>query len=445
MKKLIPLVFCALGILMAFPINAQEVENIKYRRSSLAKILVEADAFLMMDTVVNAYNDAPFPEKYNNHMIDIRSFNTKDYALSDDERKAYDIKNNVAGKIGKSLISGNEVDLDEARIVEMPYVIEKFFKDKKVANQLVAKWFNRQEDGSFDMSLIGERGFYDATQMEADVAKNSVRGTSSLADAGEELIKNTFVVVDKMDFVSNEVAALTIQATAYAAAEKINNAIAQIAAKKAADIAFNKMKDGYSVWTTSFLYQLKWNDSIATSFYQDLWYDKSNIDEAKKKAFDESDLFELEFVGSEKAKSLVLFTRDKKRKKDNKPDKTTDEQIIQLATVRNVDNVYTKLQKEYDVFKTKTPIYSTEPLMAKIGMKEGLEGGERFEVLEQTLDPDSGMTKYVRKGIIKVDKKSVWDNRYNASDEIVNSEEEGTAFTGGGDDLYTGMLIRQIK
>ena len=86
--------------------------------------------------------------------------------------------------------------------------------------------------------------------------------------------------------------------------------------------------------------------------------------------------------------------------------------MITLATVRNVDNVFSKLQREYDIFMPKVPLFTGSPITAKIGMKEGLEGGEKFEVLEQTMDPKSGLTKYNRVGEIKVSKKQIWDNRF---------------------------------
>ena len=90
------------------------------------------------------------------------------------------------------------------------------------------------------------------------------------------------------------------------------------------------------------MYKLKWNDSIASIFYKDLWCNKSGTNQAKKELFDKSELFELEFIGSEKSSSLVTFSLKEKR---------TEEQIIKLSTVRNVDAVYAKLQKNYDVFK----------------------------------------------------------------------------------------------
>ena len=48
---------------------------------------------------------------------------------------------------------------------------------------------------------------------------------------------------------------------------------------------------------------------------------------------------------------------------------------------------------------------------AKIGLKEGLEGGEKFDVLELGFT-SSGARKWKKKATIKVDKKAIWDNRY---------------------------------
>jgi hypothetical protein len=211
----------------------------------------------------------------------------------------------------------------------------------------------------------------------------------------------------------------------------------------AADKIYEKTKEGYSVWTTSYLYRLKWNDTTAAVFYNKYWIDKKSLDVQKKEAFNNSSDFNMEFVGSEKSSTLVTFSLKTKR---------TEDETVALATVRNVENVFAKLQKSYDVFKPKTPLYSGEPITAKIGMKEGLEGGEKFEVLEQTLDPESGLTTYVKKGIISVDKNAIWDNRYNAgvAEEEENKKDKGkitldrTTFKGG-KNYFSGMLIRQIK
>lgn len=424
--------------------------DLKYRRSSLHTILVESKNFPQKETVLNAYYTAPFPSKYNNHSLAESSFDPSLYPVVEgDKLIGINRKGVVNGngkakkkkKLGflKTLTKAATADTSAAAVMakELPTIINKYFKKNKIANQMVAKWFNRQEDGSFDMSLIAERGYYDATEMEASIAKSTTRGTASLADAGEELIKNSFVVVSKMNFVSNEIIAAAILVTSKALATKIKNAIAQKIANIAADKIYKKTREGYSVWTTAYLYQLEWNDSIAAVFYNDYWIDASNLDSLKKEKFDMSDLFSLKLVGKEKSTNLVMFSLKEQK---------TDEQLVEKATIRNIEKVYNKLQKKYDVFKTKTPLYSGDPITARIGMKEGLKGGEKFEVFEQIIDSKTGLTKYVSKGKITVNKKKIWDNRYNAGDEseIENPDITATHFKGG-KNLYSGMLIKQLK
>ena len=411
------LLFCIVAIICAGSVLAQKVavQDVKYRRSSLHVILMESDRFPYKDTVIRAYYKAPFPEKYNNHTVDEKSFDPKLYGVNGDTTS----KN-------------------------VPQVIENYLTQKKIASQMIAKWFNRAEDGSFDMSLIGERGSYNASEMEARIAENSARGLASLSDAGEELIGNTFVVVSKLFFLSNEGPAYVTYLASKALAEKIGNPIAQKIALVAAEQVYKKAREGYSVWTTSYLYKLQWNDSISSIFYSDYWMDKNSIDPARKEKFDNTDLFKFDFIGSEKSRSLVTGSFKEQR---------SAERLVEIATIRTIDNVYAKLQKKYDVFKTKTPLYTGEPITAKIGLKEGLENGDRFEVLEQTIDKE-GRTKYVRKGTIKVDGKKIWDNRYLAGQEegpidstaIKNGKPvlDRTFFKGSGD-YYPGMLIRQIK
>lgn len=421
-------------IALGFTFNAfgqkKEIKDVKYRRSSLHIVLMESDRFPMKDTVMEAYNEAPFPDKYNNHTIGEKTFDPMKFLVTPEEMKAAGIKK-------------TKKDIEKGRFPETPLIIDKYIKDYKIANKLVAKWFGRAENGAFDMSLIGERGMYDASQVDISVSKGTARGSSALADAGEDLINNTFVVFNKLKFVENEIVAAITRDVAIAAASQLGT-MAQSIAELAANAAYEKAKEGYSVWTTSYLYQLEWNDSIAAVFYNDLWVDNSGIDTAKANAFFNSDLFSLKFVGDEKASSLVTFSLKKGEGNRSEAD------IIKLATVRNLDAVYAKLQKKYDVFKTKTPLFSGVPLTAKIGLKEGIKGGDKFEVLEQMLDMETGKTTYKRKGVIKVDKKQIWDNRYSA-DETAEPQVDKkgnpieTTLFKGGKNFYQGMLIRQIK
>jgi hypothetical protein len=398
-----------------FAQSNKDVKDVKYRRSSLHTILIESENFPRKESVIKAYNNAPFPEKYDNQSIGEKSFDPKKYGatkdLSDDE---------------------------------MAVVVTKYLKDNKIGNKLVAKWFDRKSNGFFDIDLISQRGLISASFTDIKTAEASAEGKALLQTAGLDLINNTFVVVSKMKFYENEPVARAAREVALIAAGKLGMAILRDKAVDVANKGYDKAKEGYSVWTTSYLYKLKWDDVTSNTFYQDLWIDASTEGNVavKKANFDKSDLFQLELIGSENSTSLVTFSLSEKR---------TEDQIINLAVTRNIDNVYAKLQKKYDVFKTKVPLFTGNPLTAKIGMKEGLEGGEKFEVLEANMDPKTGIIEYKKKGTIKVDKNLIWDNRYNAglpiTDETgaeIKNPLNGTTFEGGSK-FYPGMLIRQIN
>jgi hypothetical protein len=407
MKKLILITLSAVlcsSVLLAQD-SQKEMKETKYRRSSLHTILIESSGFPKKDQVINAYYGAPFPDKYDNHNIGAKSFNPAKYTT-------------------------DTVDS------QTPEVIEKYFKDEQIAKKMVAKWFNRQADGSFDYSLVSERGAFNASFLDSKTAAASSDGKALLATAGFELINNTFVVVSKMKFVENEPIARGIRDAAIIAASNAPGLV-RMGIEKAAEIAYNKGKEGYSVWTTSYLYKLKWTPEVEGTFYQDMYGDKTTITPAMKAKFDSNmDLFQMEYVGSQKSTTLVTFSLKEKR---------TEDQIINLSVTRNIDKVFAKLQKNYDVFKPKVPLYTGEPITAKIGMKEGLEGGDKFEVLEAVMDQKTGKIEYKSIGTIKVDGDKIWDNRFNLGDEApAEGAVDRTTFKGG-KKFYPGLLIRQLK
>ncbi|MDI1315787.1 hypothetical protein [Flavobacterium sp.] len=428
--------FILIGSILGFTnfalAQSQNATNeIKYRRSSLHTMVIESDKFPKKDVVLNAFNNAPFPEKYNDHQIGAKSFNPNNYTLSAEE-KATIYK---PSKVGKFLTAAAEIKTDSVS-KELPIRIQKYLDKEKIANKLVAKWFDRKDDGSFDSRLIEDRGVFNASFLETKSALSSSDGEALLKTAGFELIDNTFVVINKFNFVANEPVARAIRDAAREAA-KDTPALLAGKVNKGIDAVYEKTKEGYSIWATSYLYKLVWNEATANTFYTDLYMDKNAVNPKKKLAFDNSDLFKLEFVGDESASGLITFSLSQKR---------TEDQIIELSTIRIIDNVYAKLQKKYDVFKTKTPLYTGDPITAKIGKKEGLEGGEKFDVLEQIQDPKTGVVTYKSVGTIKVEKDQIWDNNFEDGEQTADAKPtiDRTTFSGG-KKFASGMLIKQIK
>ena len=417
--------------------------DVKYRRSSLHTIVIESEKFPQKEVVLNAFNNAPFPDKYNEHTIGEKSFNPINYTLTAEQKALIYKPSKTAGL----LASAAEIKIDSVS-KELPYRIQEYLTKEKIANKLIAKWFNRQADGSFDFNLVADRGVFNASFLETKSAQSSSDGQALLKTAGFELIGNTFVVINKFNFYPNEPVAAVIRDVAKAELAKSMAGKPQMLidnANKGLDAVYEKTKEGYSIFATSYLYKLVWNDTVSNIFYTDMYMEKGSLDVKKKDAFDKSELFKLEFVGDETASGLITFSLTEKR---------TEEQIITLSTKRIIDNVYAKLQKKYDVFKTKTPLYTGYPITAKIGMKEGLEGGEKFEVLEQNIDPKTGVATYKSIGTIKVDKDLIWDNTYNdgealVAEPVVEGKEakpviDRTTFDGG-KKFYSGLLIKQIK
>jgi hypothetical protein len=445
-------------------VNAQDNKEIKYRRSSLSMILIESDQFPNKEAVMGSWNNYPFPDKYNKHDIAMKSVKIEDIKVTDEELLAAGFLKDtlkLAPKImlaEKAYQAAMSNELTKASAVPLRYLnaektiavklpnekqeyqvkVDKIIKEKKLANQLVSTWFGVTSNG-FDQnfSLIAERGFYNASDLEIKNASGTVRSNSSFSDAGLELIRNTFVTFTKLNFVENEPVARVVRDLAKAKIAQEMASAPQVLKDKAfqgVDAVYEKTKEGYSLWSKTWLYRLNWNDSIAALAVPLL---------SNKSELDKSDLFSLEFVGAQFNNSLVTFKIGEKR---------TESQIIDLALVRNVDNAFAELQRENDVFKAKTPVASADPtILAKIGKKEGLKGGEKFEVLERTLNEKTGLTEYKKVGTATVDKKLVWDNRYTAGEEAEEKQldKDGNPITAtvfkGSKKIQPGMLLKFIK
>jgi hypothetical protein len=392
-------------------IYGQKVEKeAVYRRSSLYTLMINEPTREYADVIHQTFINSPIPEKFNNHILDAR-----------------DIPNGIQKKLMRR---AEKIKIQEKNI-------SNYFSVNSIAKAIVARWFNRKSDGTFDMKLVANRGSYNATEMDVDLARSSKRGLALLADAGEELIGNTFVIVNDFDYVNKEEAMGKIKEKV-TKLTTLGGRLDKNIKTKRLDKAEKLVGKGYVVRTTSYLYQLDWSDSVAAVFYEQYWMDENSLDENKKKAFDNSSIFKLKLVGQETAWADL---------RENIHTTKSEEELIRIATVRAIDAVIAKLQRKYEVFRTKTPLYGVNPLAAKIGMKEGLEAGDRFEVLEQVMD-EEGRTRYKRRGIVQVDKNHIWDNRHMAEEEPQDMNPASslgfTKFRGVGK-FYKGMLVRQIN
>lgn len=339
--------------------------NVKYRRSSLYTLMVSDTIDKYNFIYRHSFGKAQIPHKFNSH------------------------------NIGPFLIPAKPKNIDRST------EIEQYLNQNNIAKQLVARWFNRNSNGAFNMDLVAKRGEYNASELDIKIALNSVRGRGLLKDAGEELISNTFIII--YDFTNESTG--------------------------------NSAMTGYptmSFHLKAYLYRLVWDDKTAAIFYNDYWVDKTNTDVSRVQAFEKSDVFKLKFVGSSVVKSKNVAN--------------TEQNIMTFPKVIDqlMDNSMADLQRNYEEFRIKFPLSSGNPITAKIGKKEGIKEGDKFEVLEQILNED-GTTRYQKMGEIRVgSEKDIWDNT-SVGDWFGNSSLEHTIFKGQSGSYHPGMLIRQIN
>ncbi len=403
MKQLLLLI---IGILTANTAFAQNVDE-KYMRGSLCIMMTEHPTLEYNKEIEQVFEKIEIPERFNNHDLGVRVIRFSN-------------------------------DKDQLANVTV------FAKDNMLGKRFVAKWFNRnKKTGGFDMQLVQQRGSYNATIADVKAALLQHNGLALLKDAGENLIKHTYWVVNDIKYVNQgnffksvkDVANLTASG---AQAVSTKGKSLEKAFDNESVAAFDLLESikGFRVKITSYLFRLKWNDEIQNTFYSAYYTDEPEKEPDKVKGFqNDKDLFSLEYVGS------VTNTSSK----TSISGVTTNEMMIRKVCTRALDKNIADLQHEFPDFRIKAKLM-VEPLRAYIGMKEDVTENSRFEVIETEPD-DSGVTTYKRVGIIKPIAGKIWDNRFMAAEEgTVESKLDATYFEKvSGKDFYTGMLIREIK
>ena len=317
-------------------------------------------------------------------------------------------------------------------------LITEFLNNNKVASRLVGRWFNRDFfTGQCNMELVKERGLYNATEFDKQLASRSARGMAMLQDAGEDLIGNTFVLVNDIRYVDKNKGAKTASSIL-----KVFGSIAAAYTGTNIDDLTDNIGDmvetikGFKVKINTFLYKLEWSDDIATQFYQDQY--GAVPDPTKKANFDAArGNYKLKYVGKvESSGGTTSFLGINE-----------DQPVVMVrkACQRAIDENVVDLQRNYEEFRTKSPLVSVEPITAFVGMKEGVTAKSKFEVLE-VVELENGKHKYNRVGVIQPIENLIWDNRFMAVEEGAQGATLGfTTFRKvSGKDFSKGMLIREM-
>ena len=415
----------ALGIsaLLFVPANAGELEQ--YNRASIYPIYALHPGTGMFEQIYATCMEMPIPDKYNDHRLSVRMV----HAMS---------------------TKAKEKEVTEAAV--------EFVEKNQIAKRLVARWFERnKKTGVCSVDLIADRAAYDVSAHEAMQAQYTMTGKPVLADADKELIPNTFVLISDISYIDKEeqgqmaLAVFKMIGTAAQAAagisktsgsslgEGISN-LTESVAKLGGSIS--DLVSGFSVNITTYLFQLKWDEEVANTFYMNYYCDSTTVSPERKRAFDaDKTSFKMELLGSYSAKSDKTVMKGIRTRED----------VFRKVLTRAQDKNIVELQRKYPQFKVTDVLAAVLPnneVEVQIGLKEGVNEKSKYEVLERVFDK-AGQVSYVRRATLQPVAGAIWDNRFMAvEEEAENATLGATRFkitSGIASSLYAGMLVREIR
>jgi len=280
------------------------------------------------------------------------------------------------------------------------YIREKLTKDG-VGRQMVAKWFNRQENGMMDLEYVHKCGLYNATDQDVLMSVAAKRGDAFLKDAGQNLVNKTYVLV----LVPNDV----------------------------------KSKDDGKVrsWESQydfFFYKLEFGPEVVANFYNVWPYedDVATVKQTKVAAFDTltfqfHDVYTKSFLAASASETLT----------DNKKPRSLDQLMEELVNDM-YENTTFLLDKTIEDFRVKVKVDKVHPVRAKVGKKEGLKCDQQFFVYQYEFDESKGIVTPNRKAVVRTTSKIV-DNRTVATGASPTSSFYQTY----GGTIREGMILQQ--
>ena len=263
-----------------------------YRRNSLATVLVYHPEDEFGNEIYKAFDSLPVPDKYDDHTITgARIINNA---------KIGGVQRRDSGYFKATY--GHQ--LTAAELQANARHTERLLNEAQIGKKMVAKWFgfegNTVSDATFNTRPVQERGQYNANDIDVELALQTTRGLHTLSDAGEELLGNTYVLVNDITYITAEQEAAAAKIAMGVLGGILDGLTGGSAGRDLAQTA-GKIADsftGFKVKTHSYLYRLEWNDSIAAIFYQFYYTDKP--DSAKVQAFlDDKTTFRVKYVAHE--------------------------------------------------------------------------------------------------------------------------------------------------
>ena len=448
------LAFSAASLSAQNKIDADELST--YHRSSLIVMPFVHMQDSFATEVANAALTMPFPDRY-------------------DQLQYFDNRENLLVKLD------DHCNYKQAKDTSYYHTYTNALNSTQMAKSIVAAWFNYSPDYGFNTEYIAQKGHYDASVLAKEMAAGTIQGQVNLADASDELIGKTFVLVNDMAYIDHAARAEVVnivtegikegskavsegaQAVANATQgggflSSLVNIGANLVAAGAeltglgADLVQTTNEllniEGFAVLECTYLYQLDWSPEVQNKFYSD--YYTETADSARIAAFwADTTTFRMKYVGM-----LPTTTNNATAFHAGKYAHLSQEEQITITCSRTLDDAINNLQTKFADFRVYTPITAiatnakgkTTGIIAPIGMKEGVSSKKQYNIMQCTLNKDGRTVYTLVDANVKADGK-IWDNRYGVSEEEKTTEETAATETVQGTTFKTkkpvapGMLL----
>ncbi len=229
-------------------------------------------------------------------------------------------------------------------------------EEKNLGQEIISYLFNRKADGTFDDSIVRERGIYNAKDQDMQNLATAKVQEQAL-EWGEPLVNTAYIVVLDVYETKN-----------------------------------TRADDGsitHSARMEAHAFKLDADQDVLYNFYTTGWADESYSEEERAAAVAAYNnmQFNLKYVTSTSVTGLS--STDK-----------YNQGSIEQACKSAYESVVYNFEKQITGWKTVVGVVSVKPIAAKIGTKEGVKNGDRFQTYSYKEDR-KGNLKSVKHGMVR--------------------------------------------
>lgn len=379
MKKQLTLYALIAISLMAY---AQRPTTDRYDRSAITLFLLDYDAHKYHQKTLNEWHIAKLQEKFDDNELSTRILSCR------------------------SKLKDNSTDEEKIQAI-----LEKI-NSEKIANQIIAKWFDRQPDGTMGVRLIHERGLYTAQDQDIITAGKTKRGIDAVKDMGMQLVNKSYIhVVDFADI------------------------------KLHSDMGMDPIKEqhGWKAVVNGYLFKIVFDEGTMNELFEDMWIyedDSPEVTKAKKEKFDNY-IFKVEFVANVSDPAVLAMQFGPEHPLGKYLIQKSDDELFRDLMQKGYDRTVFLLENKVPDLQVKVNVFDIKPIRAKVGKKESLKQDQRYFVYEYVYNEQTQQPEPQRKAVVRA--KKVVDNRQVATGQSPTS----TFYQIHGRKVEPGLLMEQ--